>query len=92
MGLMLTIPFLYSTKVPLSDRVSVQTSSLLQASRRIPLDRDIQVRNIMKSEINKLFVFVLSDEFYERFRCKLFTHTVSCQPILGETEVKLLKS
>jgi hypothetical protein len=87
----LIIPFRYSMKVPLwrAVRVSYATPRDSQAVNS-PLDRSVQISNVVQDELDHPLVILLPDVLDETSAGQLFPHLVSGQTVLGEPVVEIL--
>lgn len=56
----------------------------------IPLDRNVQVGQIVEDEVDHLLILVFAEPTDERLRSQLFAHLESCQAILSECIVKVI--
>jgi hypothetical protein len=97
MGETLIIPFRNSIKVPLQATVRIKLLPrtcfrLIQVKKKTnghsPLDRNIQVRNVMQYEARQLLVLFLAQPLDEAVAWKRFSEPKRRKPILGKTEIK----
>ena len=58
----------------------------------VPLDRDIQVGDVMKDKVREGLVTLFADEFDEGLRVQLFTEFERRQPVLRKRIVKFIDS
>ena len=89
-GLTLTIPLRNSTKVPLRNCIKPSVFCLSPWTTHVPFDGKIEVRDIMKTEIDKGFVALLSHKIDERSRWERLPKLPGCQSVLSECIVKLI--
>lgn len=90
-GETLIIPFRYSMKVPLRRAIRVSYATP-RDSKAIdsPLDRSIQISNVVQDELDHPLVILLPDVLNETSAGQLFPHLVSGQTVLGEPVVEIL--
>lgn len=56
----------------------------------LPFDWDVHIRNVVQDKIDKRFVPIFADVFYERLRLERLPRSVCCQSILGERIIKIV--
>ncbi len=58
--------------------------------RNVPLDRDVEVGDVVQDEPDELLVLLLAEPLDEALRLELLTETDRSQAVLGKAKVKVV--
>ena len=59
--------------------------------RNEPLDRDVEIGDIMQDKVDERFVSFLPDELDEGLRLQRLSESVGSEPVLGKAKVKFVQ-